>query len=31
MREMKVLLYAKNEKIVSKSGIGRAMLMQKNS
>ena len=31
MREMKVLLYAKNEKIVSRSGVGRAMFMQKNA
>ena len=28
---MKVLLYAKNEKIVSRSGVGRAMFMQKNA
>ena len=28
---MKVLLYAKNEKIVSRSGVGRAMSMQKNA
>lgn len=31
MIEMKVLLYAKNQKVVSKSGVGRAMTMQRET